>query len=344
MSEQTPTQQNPTPTASAAEAAGGGRGYVVPAVFGTAAVAVLTALLLQVVRPETAVSQAEPIPTAGRPESLGRVNGQEIPYDAVAAECVNRHGEEVLDNLINRLIIAQECQKRGVAVTDQEVVREIEDIAAKFNLPSDSWYQMLQTERGLTPEQYRRDIIWPMLALKKLAGTEVVVTEQQMATAFERDYGPRVKARMILVRGNIRQANEVWEQAQANPENFDKLAREHSADTNTRSLGGVIPPIRKHGGSPNIEAEAFKLSEGEVSAVVQIEDGEYVILKCEGRTEPVVTEIQDVWEDLMAAQKEELTQKAVAATFEALKAKSEVINYLTGETTRGAVQTASAAE
>ena len=316
---------------------------IVPAVFGLAGIAVATALTLQVVRPRTAVSQTAS-PIAGESaKSLGRVNGQDIPYDVVAAECVARHGDEVLDSIINRTLIAQACQKQGVAVTDRDVDREIASIAEKFNLDVENWYQMLQKERSLSPQQYRSDVIWPMLALKKLAGNDVVVTEAKMAEAFERDYGPRVKARMILVRGNIRQANQVWEQCQADPENFDKLAREHSADANTRSLGGVIPPIRMHGGSPNVEAEAFRLKTGEVSAVVQVTEGEYVILKCEGRTEPVVTDIHDVWEDLMAAQKEELVQQAVAETFDGIKAKSEVINYLTGETI-APVRTASATE
>ena len=316
--------------------------FLKPALIGGAALAV-AAVLMQVVRPDTAVSQTGSPIAAEASRSLGRVNGQDISYDTVAAECIARHGAEVLESIVNRTIIAQECQKRGVSVTDREVDREIAAIAEKFNLPVDSWYEMLRTERQLSADQYRRDVIWPMLALKKLAGDDVVVTEAKMAEAFERDYGPRVKARMILVRGNIRQANEVWEQCQANPDAFDKLAREHSADSNTRSLGGVIPPIRKHGGSPAVEAEAFKLSEGEVSAVVQINEGEYVILKCEGRTEPVVTDIHDVWEDLMAAQKEELVQLAVGETFESLRDRSEVINYLTGETITP-VRTASAAE
>ena len=319
------------------------RRLAVPAAFAAAGAAVAAALVFQVARPEAAVSQTGSPIAAADARPVARVNGQDIPYDALAAECVARHGKAVLESIVKRTIVAQACETQGVAVTDREVFNEVEQIASKFNLDAENWYATLQTNRDITPDQYRRDVVWPLLALKKLAGEEVVVTEAKMAEAFERDYGPRVKARMILVRGNIRQANEVWELCQANPDSFDKLAREHSADANTRSLGGVIPPIRRHGGSENVENEAFKLAEGEVSAVVQIAEGEYVILKCEGRTEPVVTDIHDVWEDLMAQQKEELVQQAVGETYLGLEKRAEVINYLTGETT-GPVRTASASE
>ena len=347
----TPHGSSNTPDASSlddgAESAGvrasGGRfsNRGLPMFGVAAAAAIVTALGMQVVRPQPALSAAEAAPAA-QEKSIARVNGEAIPYDLVARECVDRYGAEVLDSIINRTLIAQACQDRGVQVTDREVAQEVAQIAEKFNLPVDSWLEMLKTERNLTQQQYYRDIIWPMLALKKLAGTDVVVTEDQMKKAFERDYGPRVKARMILVRGNIRQANKIWEQCQADPENFDKLAREHSADTNTRSLGGVIPPIQRHAGSPNVEAEAFRLSPGEVSAVVEVNAGEYVILRCEGRTDPVVTDIMDVWEDLMAAQKEEMVQSAVASTFESIEKTAEVINYHTGETRAPAVRTAAA--
>lgn len=190
------------------------------------------------------------------------MNGEAVPYDMVARECYERYGAEVLDNIINRMIIQQECERRGVTVTQSEVQQEVVNIAKKFNLPVDTWYQMLQAERGVGKAQYHRDIIWPMLALKKLASTDAKPTEEDMMKAFERDYGPRVKARMILVDGNLRHANQVWQKAVDDPDAFDRLASEVSSDPNTRPLGGAIPPIRKNGGSPQVEKEAFKLREG----------------------------------------------------------------------------------
>ncbi|MCA9080388.1 MAG: peptidylprolyl isomerase [Planctomycetaceae bacterium] len=317
------------------------RNRVVPALIGTALLVIGAGIWLQFFAANPAVSQTTneaqnsrgAAPGAGNATIVAKVNGQAITYDEVARECYNKHGAEVLDNLINRAIIQQACAEKNITVSRAEVEQEVISIAKKFNLPLDTWYQMLESERGLNREQYHTDIIWPMIALKKLAGTQIQVTEQDMQVGFERDYGPRVKARLILVDGNIRQANSIWEKCQATPDDFDRIAREFSADPNTRPLGGVIPPIRKHGGNKQIEDAAFKLRVGEISPVVQVEQNRYVILKCEGHTEPVVTDIQTVWTELYNQLVEEKTQESVAQIFENVKDTAQVTNYLTRQTT-----------
>jgi foldase protein PrsA len=319
------------------------RRRLIPMLAGTTVAIVGAGLLFQVLRPEPAVSQTrEPAPRgtqspAARPTgtqpAVASVNGQPISYEVLAAECVERHGQQVLDNLVNKIIIQQACESRNIKISDAEIAQEVISIAKKFNLPPDTWYQMLQSERGLTPDQYRRDIIWPMVALRKLAGADISPTEEDMANAFEREYGPRVKARMVLVDGNVRQATKIWEEANQDPDNFEQIARKYSADPNTRPLGGVIPPIRKNGGNPNVEKEAFKLKVGEISSVIQVSDSRYVIIKCEGHTEQLIKDPKEVWNDLYNLVMDEKTQQSVAKVFEQVKSEARVINHLTKEAT-----------
>jgi len=226
-------------------------------------------------RPEPAASQTAEKPTRNAASSakgrapadgseqgtvLARVNNQAITYDVVAKECVERHGKEILDNMINRLLIQQECDRQQITITKADVEQEIAKITQKYKLPIDQWYAMLAAERGVSPTQYQNDVIWPMLALRRLAGlqAEAKVSEEDMLQAFERDYGPRVKARMIVVNGNVRQAGQIWEKCKAEPDKFEDFAAEFSADPATRSLGGAVPPIRQHGGMPQLEEVAFK--------------------------------------------------------------------------------------
>lgn len=316
------------------------RSRLVPFVTGTLILLGAACAWLQFFHANPAVSQTEggpgksPANAAANPGAkvMARVNNQNITYDEIAAQCVTLHGREVLEAAISRMMIQQECQAKGVQVTAAEVKQEVESTAKKFNLPLDTWYKMLESERGITPDQYHNDVIWPMLALKKLAGANVTITEDEMRIGFERDYGPRVKARMIVVNGNSRQAMEIHAQCMANPDDFERIAREKSSDANTRALGGVVPPIRRHGGNTNLEEAAFKLRVGEISSVLQVPNSEqWVIIKCEGRTEPVVTDVRDVWEDLLAQLKEEKVQKDVARVFQDIETKSRVDNYLTKE-------------
>lgn len=322
---------------------------------GGTAVAVLAAgVLFQVFRAERADAGAEPSEGAaeqagtahvstsrGEPKYVARVNKQLIPYDVVAQECFKRIGNEVLDNIINRAIIQQACQKRGVVVTEAEVDQEITRIAQRFGLAVENWYQMLQAERNISPAQYRRDIIWPMLALKMLAGDDVTVTEEDLRQGFIRDYGPRVKAKMIML-DNYRRATDVWEKAVANPDDFGRLAREHSIDPTSRPLDGAIPAIRRYAGNENLEKAAFNLREGEVSGVIQVGLERYVILKCEGRTEQTV-ELEEVREDLSKHMREQKVQESVAKVFDKLKKEARVDNYLTNTSTGGVEATSATA-
>lgn len=327
-----------------------------PIVAGTGAAVLIAGVAFQIFRAEPAVSQTREAPaaanqagtatvnTAAAPQSgtvVARVNTQSISYDIVARECYDRYAAEVLENIINRAIIHQACQAKGVGVTDDEIQQEVNNIARKFNLPTATWYQMLESERGITRTQYHRDVIWPMLALKKLAGKDVQVTEAELQKAFIRDFGPRVEARMIVIDGNMRHATQIWEQVQAAPENFAALAQQHSADPNSRALGGAVPPIRRYGAPENtpqatVEEQAFKMKPGEVSPVMQLGDNRFVILKCEKLTEPVINDINQVRGELTEQLIEEKTQLAVAATFEQIKSQAQVHNFLTGESTAGA--------
>jgi foldase protein PrsA len=317
------------------------RRRLVQIITGTACLLLTSAVIAQFLRANPAQSQTEQQPATrnatANSQLLGRVNDQPITYDLVAQECVAQYGAKVLDSIINRMIIQQACEKQGISVKESEIRQEVNDIAARFNLPVDAWYQMLKAERDITPEQYHRDIIWPMLALKKLAGKEITVTEEDMRKAFERDYGPRVEARIIFIDGNPRRAADIWEECQRDPDNFDALARKYSADPNSRPLGGVVPPIRRHSmETKKIEEAAFRLKPGEMSGLLQTRQNQYVIIKCEGQTEPIVSDVKDVWTELHATLVEEKTQQAVASIFSELKDQAQVINYLTRESTLGA--------
>ncbi len=264
-----------------------------------------------------------------------------VTYDDLAQECVRRHGAEILDNLINRRIIQQACDQHGISVSEAEVKGEVNRIAKKFNLDEENWLKMLQSERNVTPAQYYNDIIWPMLALRKLAGEKVEIGDKELQHAFVRNYGPRVKARAIVL-DNPRRAREVHTKVTGAPEDFGRFAREFSIDPNSRSLDGVIPPIPKYAGNDKLEDVVFKMKEGEISPVVQVGVNQFMIVLCEGRTEQVVKDLADVEGILREQLTEEKIQQSVAKVFEGLKDDARVENILTGTVQGGDKKSAGA--
>jgi foldase protein PrsA len=306
------------------------------AVAGTVTVLVAGLVLMQMFRaqpgqaaPETPAAKNA---AAKRSDIYARVGRESITYDMVAQECVARYGREILDDLIHRMIIQHECEAKGVVVTEDEVSAEIDRIAKRFNLDTAEWYKMLQYERNISPAQYRQSVIWPMLALKKLAGEQVDITEEEMNKAFVRNYGPRVKARLILL-DNPRRARECWEKCSQDPDNFEKLAQEYSIDSNSKALGGTVPPIPRYSGNDALETAAFKLREGEISGLIEVATGKYAILKCDGRTDQIVTSIDEVRDSLYEELLEQKTQMSVARVFETIKKNAAVDNYLTQTST-----------
>ncbi len=67
---------------------------------------------------------------------------------------------------------------------------------------------------------------------------------------------------------------------------------------------------------------------------------QYVILRYEGKTDPIEHSVQDVQAPLHAELEEREVQKLVGTTFEKLQQSARVDNFLTGES-RGRVEQAS---
>ena len=247
---------------------------------------------------------------------------------------MQRYGAEVLENLINRTLIQQACSKKGVTVTEGEVLNEITRISKRFGLDKATWYKMLQAERGLTPLQYQRDVIWPMLALKKLAGADVRITQDMMKKAYADAYGPKANVKMIML-DNQRHAQQVWEMARRNPEDFSRLAQEHSVEPNSKSLGGAVPPIRRYTGAhENVRQAAFAMrTPGEISPIVHVGLNSFVIMKFNGFTEKIAHEPKDVQAKLHEELMEQEVQRLVAETFQNLKDTAQVQNLVTGQST-----------
>lgn len=271
-----------------------------------------------------------------------RINGEVVTREQLALECMEQFGHQVLDSLISRKIIQQACAERGVQVTDAEVIAEVNRISKHAGLPTDQWHKFIQSERGLTERQYHRDVIWPLLALKKIAGREVRITNEMLKEAYIDNYGPRVKARMILF-DNLHRAQKVVALISEYPENFADYAREHSVEPNSKSLGGKIPPIRRYSGAhEEIREAAFSMKNaGDVSPLLQIAVNRYAILQYEGRTEPVEHRKEDVKEILHDDLVDREVQSLVAETFEGLRKNAKVDNYIKGEKT-GPIQQVSA--
>lgn len=266
--------------------------------------------------------------SAGQPEVMASVNGQQISRQELADQCLQRHGEDVLESMVNKHLIWQACQEKGISVTSEDVEAEIKRMAGKFGLAVNRWLRMLREERDITPRQYRDEIVWPKLALEALAADEIVCAPREIQEAMEAEYGPRVKVRAIMVNSKDR-AEQLREQAVKAPDTFGALAKQHSQDPSA-SVHGLIPPIRKHIGDEKIERTAFALQEGEISPVLEVAN-QYMILKCEKHM-PETYIAKRFRKDAEARVRDRLKDKKLrnvsSSLFQKLQKDAEIVNVM----------------
>ena len=258
---------------------------------------------------------------------VAMVNGQQITRGLLAQECVKHYGKKVIESLINKTIIAIRCREANFTITDEDVNQEIGRIAQRFGIPVDQWKTMLERERGITARQYASEIVWPTLALKRLAASDLQIAETDIQKALERQYGPQVHIRLLL-NPKREVAEKLQRDALAQPDTFAKLAREFSSDVSSASAGGLIQPIRLHSGDPTIEKVAFALLPGQISEVLPVGD-QFAILKCENHIEaknPSAQELEHAKNVLQEILREGKLREASAKLFKKIENETKIEN------------------
>lgn len=265
--------------------------------------------------------------TAAKPKVVAIVNGESISREQLAKETVRRYGKEVVENLVNKHLILQECQKQHIEITADEVEAEISRMAGKFGLSSDRWLEMLKSERNINPQQYRNDIIWPTIALRKLAADRLQIGREELLQEWESQYGEKRQVRMIMMKDKAR-CEQVRQYVAAKPDEFGKVAKDYSENATSAAARGLIPPVRKHVGDAHVEQAVFALAEDEISPVVAAA-GDYYIFKCE-KVIPAQRYDAKTQAQMETAIRNQLADKklrnAGAELFKKLQANAQVVN------------------
>jgi len=282
------------------------------------------------VRPSRTANQvprAQTAPAPKKPKVVAVVNGQPIGREQLAQEAVRRYGEEVVENLVNKHLILQACERQNIKITAQEVEAEINRMAGKFGLSADRWLEMLKTERNINPQQYRNDIIWPTIALRKLAADKLQISREELLKQWESQHGEKRQVRMIMIKDEDR-CRQVQQYVKAHPDEFGKVAKDYSEDKPSAAARGLIPPVRKHVGEPAVEKTVFALKEGEISDVVATADHHF-IFKCE-KIVPAQKFDPATQQQVEASLREQLEDKklrdAGSTLFKNLQEQAEVVN------------------
>ncbi|WP_165244915.1 peptidylprolyl isomerase [Paludisphaera soli] len=281
-------------------------------------------------------------------DAIAIVNDQVITRAQLADECVARKGKEILETLINRSLIEQALKAKKAEVTAAEIDQEIDNVAARFGIGREAWLRTLDKERGISPFQYARDVIFPALAMRKLCEGQVQVTDADIQQAFEAQYGDKLRCRLIMV-DKLSKAQDIWEELRKNPAGFEKMAEQQSMDLATRSLGGLLgEPITRHAHPKNVSDAAFaqlldgdpadkdpshKPKNGDFTGPIQASEGAWIILRREGvieATPNVTLKDENVRKKTYEIVYEVKLKETMGVVFEKMMEEAAIENKLVG--------------
>lgn len=276
-----------------------------------------------------AFQQNAPQATGKRIPTLATVNGRSISRQQLAKETMRRFGSDVLESIINKLLVMNELQQQGIQITEGDINNAIVEKAEKFGMSAERYMKLIQTRRNVSSDRYKNDIVWNELALRRLAEAAIEVTPEELAKRMEYEFGAKVQIRQIAL-ADLQKARLIREQLDSAPESFEKIAKAHSIDTNSASMGGLLPPVRRNSGFPQFEKVAFGLQVGQISDVVNFEDT-FLIMRCERifeAEELTAEQTASVHERLMEEIARDKLRDSAVELFKELQESAQIVNVM----------------
>jgi RNA polymerase sigma factor (sigma-70 family) len=102
------------------------------------------------------------------PGIVARVNGIPITREQLAERCLNKYGQKELESVIALVVLDEACKRRGISVSNSEIEADATRRAETLGLSVSDWYRTLMQQRGMSKDDYLRDVVAPNLKLSKL--------------------------------------------------------------------------------------------------------------------------------------------------------------------------------
>jgi len=199
-------------------------------------------------------------------------------------------------------------QPQAAAIGEQDIDAEVARAADAYGfVKTDGKPDVEKWLKSVTEQPGRRSIFMfatrcGLGGLKKLVGAKVEVTDEDLRKGFDSNYGERVEVQAIVF-SDLRQAKKcgTWPATTTRSRSFlswpsstrSSLRRAPTAARCRQFAGMAAHADRRRG---------VQLKAGELSGIVAI-DGQFIVLRCQGRTRPVQTDFNAVRGELVKTSK-----------------------------------------
>jgi peptidyl-prolyl cis-trans isomerase C len=263
--------------------------------------------------------------------------GRQVPDDQLAALKI-----DILDGLIEREVLYQECQKAGIKIDEQKIDEQLAAIKKRF--PSEAEFKTALSKMNLTEDEVQMQISRG-LAIRALIeqqiASKIVITDAETKAYYDGNsqmfkQPAQVKASHILIKVDAgaddakkmeaRKKIETVQQKIKAGGDFAELAKEYSeGPSNTR--GGDLGFFRRGQMVKPFEDAAFAMQANEVSEIIETRFGYHIIKVYEIKPDQTQA-YADVKDKLGQRMKQEKIEKDATQYIGQLKKDAKIEKYL----------------
>ncbi|MEB3103282.1 peptidylprolyl isomerase [Ferviditalea candida] len=216
-----------------------------------------------------------------------QIGKQSITRWQLLKQLERKYGREMLNQMIDRAVIAQESQALGVTVKQQEVDAELKRMQQGYD-SEEQFYNSMQKQLGLTKSQLQEDTYYNVL-LEKIATRDVTISEQQVTDYIRthpEEWNSHIQLHIRKITVASKEEAVKLRKEIGNGTDFGLLARKYSLDdaaSDSGDLGWVQmddPFVL-----PEVMNAAKKMKTGEISDPVKVNQG-YAIVNLLERKDP----------------------------------------------------------
>jgi len=221
---------------------------------------------------------------------VAKADGVTVTVKELQEELWQRYGAIALRELLQGKLLEREAQKRGIEVTDNEVIHALK-------------------RKGLPNNRENQIRVRMELLLDKLVNSMVEVTEAEARKYYEQnqamyDQPERVRLRDITL-DSRENAEAIWKALKLRSgDNFAELARHFSINPATRQRGGDMGVVPLNDLHPKLREIVKRMKVGDFSKPIEI-NGEWVIVKLEARFPAERKTFEQVREQVIAQLKQQ---------------------------------------
>lgn len=279
----------------------------------------------------------------GCSQPVAMVNGRPVDnktYELLVKERAKKAGhqltapdlkklkEGVIDSLITEALMLEEAARQGIAVTDEEAAKEVEEIRKSMG---DATLTKTLKDKGMSPDMFRKRTKEKMLisrVTESLLSREKVSDEEvrRSYTDSPRPFLKPVKVLMNMIElGTEEAAAAIMSDMRAKKADFDEVAKRLAGEqkANVSGYGWVNPEVF----SPGLSLAVRNLKNGQYGGPYKGKD-KYYLVKVMDREKESIASFDEMKDSIRSTLLEEKRQMAFAHWVEQKRSQAKIEVHL----------------